>query len=51
MRSLKTILASAAIAIPMAVSTLTAHASDIVDTAVSAGQFNTLADRSSSEPG
>ncbi len=42
MRSIKTMLASAAIAIPMALSNISAQAADIVDTAVGAGQFNTL---------
>ena len=42
MRSFKTMLASAAIAIPLALSNVSAQAADIVDTAVSAGQFNTL---------
>lgn len=42
MRSIKSALATAAVAIPMAVTSFTAQAADIVDTAVGAGQFNTL---------
>ncbi len=42
MRSVRSLLATAAIAVPMAFSSFTAQAADIVDTAVSAGQFNTL---------
>lgn len=42
MRSIKSALAAAAVAIPMAMTSFTAQAADIVDTAVGAGQFNTL---------
>jgi uncharacterized surface protein with fasciclin (FAS1) repeats len=42
MRSVRSLLTTAAVAIPMAFTSVTAQAADIVDTAVSAGQFNTL---------
>jgi uncharacterized surface protein with fasciclin (FAS1) repeats len=42
MHSVRSLLTTAAVAIPMAFTSFTAQAADIVDTAVSAGQFNTL---------
>ncbi len=42
MRKITRVLAAAAIAVPVAISTVAAQAKDIVDTAVSAGQFETL---------
>ena len=42
MTSFKGLLAAAALAVPMTVAAVAAKAGDIVDTAMSAGQFNTL---------
>ncbi len=42
MMKISRVLAAAAIAVPVALSTVAAQAKDIVDTAVSAGQFETL---------
>ena len=42
MSKIRSTILAAALAVPMALSAVTAKAGDIVDTAVSAGMFNTL---------